>query len=165
MELFSHLKLNDIKKLSKKENFKLIKKIAEKNQKKFNVSSFTELPPLLLTSKDFDFFVYPKNIPNFIGERKVRYQLFIIDNMKIKKELKNKIILIPNADPGFDWIFSHNISGLITIYGGANSHMAIRSAEFGISAAVGIGEIKFKELSKFKVVELDPSNKKLTGIY
>ena len=165
LELFSHLKLNDIKKLSKKENFKLIKKIAEKNQKKFNVSSFTELPPLLLTSKDFDFFVYPKNIPNFIGERKVRYQLFIIDNMKIKKELKNKIILIPNADPGFDWIFSHNISGLITIYGGANSHMAIRSAEFGISAAVGIGEIKFKELSKFKVVELDPSNKKLTGIY
>ena len=32
---------------------------------------------------------------------------------------------------------------------GANSHMAIRSAEFGIPAAVGIGEIKFKDLSKF----------------
>ena len=25
----------------------------------------------------------------------------------------------------FDWIFSHNIGGLITKFGGANSHMAI----------------------------------------
>ena len=44
--------------------------------------------------------------------------------------LRNKIVLIEGADPGFDWIFSQNIAGLITKYGGANSHMAIRSAEF-----------------------------------
>ena len=78
-------------------------------------------------------------------QKKVQSEIFI-HNIKIKKELENKIILIPNADPGFDWIFSHSISGLITIYGGSNSHMAIRSAEFGIPAAIGIGEIKFKDL-------------------
>ena len=43
--------------------------------------------------------------------------------------------------------------------------MAIRSAEFGIPAAIGIGEIKFKDLLKFRFVELDCSNKQLTGIY
>ena len=47
---------------------------------------------------------------------------------------------IENADPGFDFIFSHNIKGLITAFGGPNSHMSIRCNEFGIPAAIGIGE-------------------------
>ena len=165
LELFSHLKLNDVRKLSKDLNSKLLKKIAQKNQNNFNVSNLIELPPLLKSEIDFDFFLYPKNVPNFIGEKKVQSELFVLNNIKIKKDLENKIILIPNADPGFDWIFSHSISGLITIYGGSNSHMAIRSAEFGIPAAIGIGEIKFKDLLKFRFVELDCSNKQLTGIY
>ena len=54
--------------------------------------------------------------------------------------IKGKIVAISNADPGFDWIFSHNIVGLITQYGGANSHMAIRCAELGVPAAIGIGD-------------------------
>ena len=36
------------------------------------------------------------------------------------------IVLIENADPGYDWIFSKNIKGLITKNGGINSHMSIR---------------------------------------
>ena len=50
------------------------------------------------------------------------------------------IVLIESADPGFDWIFSHAITGLVTKYGGANSHMAVRCAEFGLPAAIGCGE-------------------------
>ena len=56
--------------------------------------------------------------------------------------LENSIVLIEGADPGFDWIFSFNIGGLITRYGGANSHMAIRCAEFNIPA-VGCGDHYF----------------------
>ena len=44
------------------------------------------------------------------------------------------------ADPGFDWIFSKDIKGLVTKYGGSNSHMAIRCAEFNIPAAIGCGD-------------------------
>ena len=73
--------------------------------------------------------------------------------------LKNKIILIENADPGYDWLFSKGISGLITKYGGANSHMAIRSAEIGIPAAIGVGEILFDKLKTYKMIELDSLNK------
>ena len=36
--------------------------------------------------------------------------------------IKGKIVAISNADPGFDWIFSHNIVGLITQYGGAPTY-------------------------------------------
>ena len=69
--------------------------------------------------------------------------------------LHDKIVLIENADPGFDWIFSQDIAGLITKYGGANSHMAIRCAEFGIPAAIGCGEQRYDLLKKGKKIRLD----------
>ena len=55
-----------------------------------------------------------------------------LNNKLDKVILTNKIIIIESADPGYDWIFNYNIKGLITKYGGANSHMAIRSAEKSI---------------------------------
>ena len=64
-------------------------------------------------------------------------------------------MIISQADPGYDWLFSHNIAGLITQYGGANSHMAIRSAEIGLPAAIGVGEKLYEEISQASRLELD----------
>ena len=72
-----------------------------------------------------------------------------------KISLNGKVILIEGADPGFDWIFTQKIAGLITKYGGVNSHMAIRCAEFGIPAAIGCGEQSFERLIKSNKVHLD----------
>tara|TARA_B100000959_G_scaffold245003_1_gene269324 strand:+ start:204 stop:368 length:165 start_codon:yes stop_codon:yes gene_type:complete len=44
---------------------------------------------------------------------------------------------------------------LITQYGGANSHMAIRSAELNIPAVIGCGQKKFEEIKKATQVELN----------
>ena len=38
------------------------------------------------------------------------------------------------------------IAGLITMYGGANSHMTIRSVEYNISAAIGVGKLLYDKL-------------------
>jgi phosphoenolpyruvate-protein kinase (PTS system EI component) len=70
-------------------------------------------------------------------------------------DLKSKIVVTPNADPGFDWIFARGIAGLLTMYGGANSHMAIRAAEFALPSAIGVGEMQYEQVSKAHVVELD----------
>ena len=72
--------------------------------------------------------------------------------------LKNKIVLIENADPGYDWIFTRNPSGLITKYGGVASHMAIRCSELGLPAAIGCGEILFDKLLNSKEIILDCQN-------
>ena len=80
-------------------------------------------------------------------------------------QLKNKIILLPNADPGWDWVFSLPIKGLITKYGGPNSHMAIRAAEKNIVSVFGVGEDLFKQIQKSKIVEIDPKNKNYTLIH
>ncbi|WP_019216297.1 PEP-utilizing enzyme [Legionella tunisiensis] len=72
--------------------------------------------------------------------------------------LEGSVVLIPQADPGFDWLFGHKIGGLITQYGGANSHMAIRAAEMSLPAAIGVGESLYEQISKMKLVELDCAN-------
>ena len=67
--------------------------------------------------------------------------------------LKNKIIFIENADPGYDWIFSSKIIGLVTKFGGANSHMAIRANELQIPSVIGLGNNyeKYKLLKKIEI--------------
>ena len=55
-------------------------------------------------------------------------------------------------------IFGHKIIGLVTKYGGVNSHMAIRCAELEIPAAIGCGEKKFDLLKRFKLIRLDCSS-------
>ena len=86
----------------------------------------------------------------------------IIDLNKFKNSgYDNKIVCIENADPGFDFIFTKKIIGLITKFGGANSHMAIRCAEFGIPAAIGVGEEIYNSLKNKKYITLDCLNKKI----
>ena len=69
--------------------------------------------------------------------------------------LSDKIVCIENADPGYDFVFSHKINGLITAFGGPNSHMSIRCNEFGIPAAIGIGDKKFQQLINNDTLFLD----------
>ena len=55
-------------------------------------------------------------------------------------------------------LFGRNIAGLVTKYGSANSHMAIRTAEVGLPAVIGVGEQKFNEIVTANVLEIDCSS-------
>ena len=65
--------------------------------------------------------------------------------MKKTDLINNKIVVIENADPGFDYIFSYKIKGLITKFGGANSHMSIRCMELNIPAIIGLGRFDYEK--------------------
>ena len=74
--------------------------------------------------------MYPNSQPNYVGSGRVSAKVERLSNQALaddSMDLEGKILLIPQADPGFDWIFGHNIAGLVTMYGGGNSHMAIRA--------------------------------------
>ena len=47
------------------------------------------------------------------------------------------------------------------MFGGVNSHMAIRCSELGIPAAIGVGERSFKEITNSKLARLNTISKKI----
>ena len=54
-----------------------------------------------------------------------------------------------------------DIKGLITMYGGAASHMAIRCAELQLPAAIGCGELLYNTFNERDRIQLDCKNKKI----
>lgn len=117
------------------------------------------LPPFLAGPGDVFGFYYPDSEPNFVtSERAVGESCYLKNALQVF-DISDKIVLIPSADPGYDWIFPHGIQGFITMYGGANSHMAIRAGELGIPAAVGVGAKNFERYRNVEVLELDASGR------
>ncbi len=115
-----------------------------------------------------DFYVVPlhRSAPNFVGNRHVEGKPLRLDNQTgSRNQLAGRIICIENADPGFDWIFTRNIAGLVSKFGGANSHMTIRCAELGLPAAIGVGEQTFERIAAANCVELDGAAKLIRPIY
>ncbi|NOQ29828.1 MAG: hypothetical protein GQ570_01770 [Helicobacteraceae bacterium] len=166
-EDLAYLNINDILKYSNilslvniKED---LKNLIEINKKKFLLTSAINLPELIFDENDIDMFYYPQLKPNFITHHNLIAPIVMLKENK-EININNKIIFIENADPGYDWIFSHNIKGLVTKYGGAASHMAIRCAEFDLPAAIGCGDKIFDKLIKFNKINIDCVNHKLEGI-
>lgn len=125
-------------------------------QYQYALTQHLTLPPLIVDWKDVYSFHLPQFEPNFITLKKTIGNVSFIEQPH--NELKDSILMIPHADPGYDWIFSHQISGFITMYGGINSHMAIRANELGIPAVIGAGELLYNQWSKANLLELDCSN-------
>ena len=153
--------LKDYKNLSKDELVKkwkiMIKK--EKQQKKNN--GFLILPPIIKSKDDFENVQYYYSKPNFISSKKIIGEIVNIKNNLQDLDIQNKIILLENADPGYDWLFTKNLKGLITKYGGVASHMAIRCSEVGIPAAIGCGEIIYEKLILASEIMLDCKNQQI----
>ena len=84
--------------------------------------------------------------------------------MSARVNIQGMIVCIENADPGFDWIFTHP-AALVTRFGGANSHMAIRCAEFGLPAAIGCGDSLYARLTQAGAAELNCAEKILRPLH
>ena len=134
-----------------------------KNKKNFLFNQNIKLPSIITNPKDVYYFKEQNNESNFVTNQDIIAKNIFIKNFK-KLDLKNKIVCIESADPGHDFLFSKGIKGLITKFGGANSHMAIRCNELNIPAAIGVGEKKFNEIKDLSVLRLNCENKKIEKI-
>ena len=123
------------------------------------------MPDLITSSENFYFYEEMNKNGNYIGQGTVIGDVLLIDNEANRpNNLENKIVVIPAADPGWDWIFNYKIKSLVTKYGGPNSHMAIRCAEHNIPAILGVGENNFTVISNSKSLEIDFSNEGFSNV-
>jgi phosphohistidine swiveling domain-containing protein len=134
-----------------------LRSVAHSEAERHMLSVAIRLPQILSDEAGVHVIPFQVSMPNFITHKDVSAPAVVLGHDGSTPRLRGKIVLIENADPGFDWIFSEEIAGLITKYGGANSHMAIRCAEFGIPAAIGCGEQRFEVLAKAGHIALDCS--------
>ena len=128
---------------------------AEEGAEFHSVSSAIRLPQVLFDEEGVHVVPFQVSQPNFITDKRIDAECISLSTNDNPPDISGKIVLIESADPGFDWIFAHKIEGLITKFGGANSHMAIRCAEFNIPAAIGCGEQKYEICLKARKISLD----------
>lgn len=133
-----------------------------RGKERYEMTKGIVLPPLIRDPSEVWQFYYPDTEPNFITLGSATGEALVLEGKIQEKELEGRILLIPSADPGYDWIFAHGILGFITRYGGANSHMAIRAGELGIPAVVGAGAKRFEQYKKAMILEIDALAKKVT---
>ena len=157
--------LNEVeeKDISDRELFQLLD-FEYNDMNTFNQKIEDTLMPDVITSSD-DFYAYEEmnKDGNYIGQGTVTGEILFLESIENNRNnLDNKIIVIPAADPGWDWIFNYKIKSLITEFGGPNSHMAIRCAEHNIPAILGIGEKNFSAILNSKNLVVDFSNENFT---
>lgn len=126
----------------------------EANRESCRTTEAVRLPSMILKADDIYGFFVSGESPNFVTLKKVAADTARCDSGN-GVCLENKIVFIKSADPGFDFLFTKGIAGLVTQYGGVNSHMAIRCAELSIPAVIGAGERYFGEWSRAQMLEID----------
>lgn len=122
-----------------------------------------KLPSIIVAPEDIYSFYLLGEEPNFITQKSITSDLLVLDSSD-GQDLKGKIVFIRAADPGYDFLFSKGIAGLVTQFGGANSHMAVRCAELAIPAVIGVGEQNYTEWSRYKKVTIDCLKKQVIKI-
>ena len=128
----------------------------------FELASSFKLSYLIRSERDVHIVPMQRSLPNFIGQERIESEIvFLAPHTEDMPVMKDKIVCIEGADPGYDWIFTKSIAGLVTKFGGANSHMAIRCAEYGIPAAIGCGEQTFQRVISAKKCLIDAQGKRL----
>lgn len=133
------------------------------NKEQFRISQAIKLPSLIFDKKDVYFFTVLPEEPNFITFLKVTAPVVTEDDLD-SSDVSGKVVFIRSADPGYDYLFAHGIAGLVTQYGGANSHMAIRCSELLIPAVIGAGEQRFNKWMKYREIIIDAENRSVKPI-
>ncbi|MDC3053332.1 PEP-utilizing enzyme [Candidatus Pelagibacter sp.] len=166
---FEHLDINLILKsyssLEQEKLKNLLIKNINSNRKSYNFSKNLKMPDVISKISDFSYFYEDIKKGNYVTEKQISGDVVLYNKDLILEKLNNKIILIENADPGYDFLFSYNLKGLITKYGGANSHMAIRCMELDLPSIIGIGDRAYNLFSKSKKIYVDCFNKKFEIIH
>jgi hypothetical protein len=140
--------------------------IADSARKSMSAAHAFRLGHIVFGVRDVYVATLNRSVPNYVGVGRASGEIIQLEaNTPTTANIRNRIVCIENADPGFDWIFTKSPAALITRFGGANSHMAVRCAEFGLPAAIGCGDQLFQRVLQAGRVELNCAEKNVRPFY
>jgi phosphohistidine swiveling domain-containing protein len=157
----SHISIQTIKD-SYKDPGDLLSRVSKDiffGEKRESLSHSITLPTLIRSPEEVSIFRVSDVVANFVTLLSASGEVVGLESPT--QDLYGKIVVIASADPGFDWIFTRGIAGMITAWGGANSHMSIRAKELQIPSAIGVGEKLYLALLEASSCRLDCRNKKI----
>jgi choline kinase len=128
-----------------------------------HVTQGVALPGQIASVADLTCFEQITAEPNFVTRQAVEAPT-VVSPSGPGVDVADHVVLIPSADPGYDWLLARGITGLITMFGGANSHMAVRAAECSLPAAIGVGETRYEQLAGARVIRLDCGARTITVV-
>lgn len=165
-DALSFLKLHDLKSVEDNNDISAIySKILARNIKYENQQCVC-LPTCIRSEANVFNFHEGQDRPNFQGTGLLQGVTQTIVGHQ-RNALKNSILLIESADPGYDWIFEHSPLALVTCYGGPHSHMSIRCAEKNIPCVLGCGSSAYAQLSAQTslIIDFDGQHISFAGSY
>lgn len=112
--------------------------------------------PLLITDARLDLVHHAPGQANYLGRGRVAGRPAVVDAATHPDQVPvHAIVAIASANPGYDWIFVRQPAALVTAFGGPNSHMAIRCAEAGVPALLGLGPEAFRRIAGAAHLSID----------
>ncbi|MBI4088299.1 hypothetical protein HY418_02875 [Candidatus Kaiserbacteria bacterium] len=93
--------------------------------------------------------------PSYITQKVIKARVCVLDAVNSHADVDGAIVVVPNADPGYDYLFHSGAAGIVTKSGGPASHMCIRAVELQTPACIGCGERIYAALSAVDSAILD----------
>ncbi|MDP3779486.1 MAG: PEP/pyruvate-binding domain-containing protein [bacterium] len=126
-----------------------------------SVSQAEHEPPVLLPDViipgliNLEVVTFSEAMPSYITNSTVKARVCVLERLGVKVDVRGALVLLPNADPGYDFLFHSGAVGIITKVGGPASHMCIRSIELQMPACIGCGESVYQKLAAANSAVLD----------
>lgn len=141
--------------------------VIERHRDGWQCGACIRVPYLLFDAHELLGFDEFHSQPNYVTAREVAGPVVTLKGGAAitAQDCAGAVVLMEAADPGHDWIFAAGIAGLITAFGGENSHMAIRSREFDIPAVIGVGGRQFAALSAGRALRINCAERRIEVLH
>ena len=123
---------------------------------------FVLLPDVIVPGvTDLRMITFAEAMPSYITRSTVKARICVLDRVGVKIDVSGALVLLPSADPGYDFLFHSGAVGIITKVGGPASHMCIRAIELQMPACIGCGESMYQKLALARTAVLDCGSRQI----
>lgn len=123
------------------------------------------LPDVIIPDlTDLRVIMFGEAMPSYITNSVVKARVCVLERLGVKADVRDALVLIPTADPGYDFLFHSGAVGIITKVGGPASHMCIRAVELQMPACIGCGESMYQRLATAHSAVLDCNGRQIVVV-